>query len=106
MTLKAVPNYGPNEVQHRQVMADTMNQMMRGRANNTGTVTLAAGATSTDVIDNQFDSSMVPVLIPTTATAAAALATTYLSARDNGTFTLTHANTADIDRTFLYIRWG
>lgn len=106
MTLKTVPTTFANESQHRLVIAETVNRMMTGRANNTGTVTLTAGATSTAVIDPAFESSMVPVLIPTTANAAAALANVYLSARDNGTFTLTHANTGTTDRTFAYLRWG
>lgn len=87
-------------------VADTVNAMLRGRSNSVGTVTLTAGATSTVVTDNRFQSQMTVILTPTTANAATAIATTYLSSRGVGTFTLTHANTADTDKTFLYARLG
>lgn len=88
------------------LLTDTLNLVLRGRANNTGTFTLDAGSTSTTVVDPAFESSMVPLLIPTTAHAAAALSGLYVSSRDKGSFTLTHANTADVDKSFLYARWG
>lgn len=91
---------------HRYTLATAINQLLKGRSNNTGQVTLTPGATTTTVVDNQFNSDMVPLLMPTTANAAAALATTYVSARSKGSFTLTHANTGSADRTFLYVRWG
>lgn len=95
-----------DEKQHRLLLATAINRILKGVANNTGTVTLTAGTTATTVSDNQFESGMVPLLTPTTANAAGALATTYVSARTNGSFTLTHANDASTDRTFLYVRWG
>lgn len=91
---------------HLYLLAETSNLLLRGRANNTGTFTLTAGATSTVVTDPAFESSMVPLFTPTTANAAGALATTYVSARDKGQFTITHANAGSTDRTFLYVRWG
>ena len=105
MTLQALPITG-EESRHRLLLATTVNEILKGRANNTGSVTLTAGATTTTVTDNLFGSNMVPLLVPTTANAAAALATTYVSARANGSFTLTHANAATSNRTFLYVRWG
>ncbi len=41
-----------------------------------------------------------------TANAAAALATSYVSAVANGAFTITHANNAQIDRTFGFACLG
>lgn len=105
MTQKAVPLSGANE-QHRYVLAVAINELLKGRANNTGAVTLTPSVTTTTVEDNLFNSDMVPLLIPTTANAAAALANVYVSARANGSFTLTHANTGTTDRAFLYVRWG
>lgn len=86
--------------------AESINGLIAGKLDVTGEVTLTAGVASTVVEDNQFESNMVPVLIPTTANAATALATTYLSARDKGSFTLTHANNAETDRTYRYVRLG
>lgn len=105
MSLPYLQLSGPDAL-HRQLIAETINKMLSGRANNAGTLTLTAGATTTAVIDPAFESSMVPILIPTTANAAAAVTNVYLSTRVNGSFTLTHANTATTDRTFLYVRWG
>ena len=84
----------------------TVNEILKGRGNQVSTLTLAANVTTTTVTDNLFAADMVPVLIPTTANAATALATTYITTRTNGSFILTHANTATTDRTFLYIRGG
>lgn len=88
------------------VLARTINELLKGRANNTGTVTLTAGTTTTTVTNNVFQSTSVPVLMPTTANAAGALATTYVSSRTTGSFVLTHANAGSTDRSFLYLFWG
>lgn len=106
MTLRVIPTAGLDPAAQLLLTTETLNQVVKGRGNNTGTVTLTANAASTVVADNQFESSMVPALTPTTANAAAALATTYVSARAYGSFTLTHANNAQTDKTFLYTRRG
>lgn len=103
MSLQVLPLVGDNLT---YLLAETVNSMLKGRANNAGTFTLAAGVTTTVVEDNAFESSMVPVWSPTTANAAAAMTNVYVSARDKGSFTLTHANTATTDRTFIYTRQG
>lgn len=106
MTINAVPLSNPDAVLQSLLLSTTLNEVLKGRANNTGTLTLAAGVTTTVVADNLFQSDMVPLMTPTTSNAATALATTYVSVRANGSFTLTHANTGTTDRTFLYARWG
>lgn len=105
MSLNTLQLTGPESL-HRQLIAETVNKIMSGRANNAGTLTITANAATTTVIDPAFESSMVPVLMPTTANAAAALANVYVSSRAKGSFVLTHANNAQVDRTFLYVRWG
>jgi hypothetical protein len=105
MTLNVLQLYG-EEAQHRRQMAETINKILTGRANNANEFTLTAGATSTVVVDPAYESLMVPVFIPTTANAAAAVPTTYISARSKGSFTVTHANNGQTDKTFLYVRWG
>lgn len=88
------------------LLARAINALIQGRGNNVGEFTLTASVTSTTVSNNLFQSTQVPVLVPTTANAAAALATTYVSARANGSFTVTHANAVSTDRTFLYVFSG
>jgi hypothetical protein len=79
-------------------------ELFEGRRNTTGTVTLTANASSTTVTHLNFGADSVPHLTPATANAAAEVGagTLYVSARANGSFTLTHGNNAQADRTFLY----
>jgi hypothetical protein len=81
-----------------------ISELAAGRSNATGTVTLTANAGSTVVTDANFGTGSVPSLTPTTANAAAEIGagTMYVSARAAGSFTLTHANNAQNDRTFIY----
>lgn len=85
---------------------DQIEALLNGQSRNSGTLTLTAGATSTDVKDARFQSSQYVVLFPMTAHAAAVVASTYVSARTTGQFTITHTNTADVDKTFGYIFVG
>lgn len=89
-----------------RLIAEAVNQTIDGRLAPTGTVTLTASAASTVVADRYAGTDSVPIFVPTTANAAAALATTYVSARGKQTFTLTHANNAQTDRTFIYFVVG
>lgn len=89
-----------------KVLAQAINNLNNGRSSNMGTFTLTANAASTVVTDNLFESNQVVIWSPTTANAAGALATTYVSARAKGSFTLTHTNDAQVDKTFLYVRVG
>lgn len=106
MSIPHVATRSVDEKRQLQRIAESVNGLIDGKLDVTGALTLEAGQTSTVVLDNKFESNMVPVLIPTTANAADALATTYLSARAKGSFTLSHASSADTDLTFLYVRFG
>lgn len=68
----------------------------------TGTVTLTANAASTTLTDVRITASSVISLMPTTANAAAAIATTYIGTTAIGSATITHANNAQADKTFRY----
>jgi hypothetical protein len=85
----------------RQVAA-VVNRVVQGKLNCTGSVALAAGTTTTTVNDARATATSVVLLMPTTANAAVELGngTLFVSARDKGSFTLTHANNAQIDRWF------
>jgi hypothetical protein len=85
---------------------DQTEGLLNGQSRNRGSVTLTANAASTAVNDARFQSAQTVVLSPMTANAAAALATTYVSARTAKQFTLTHANNAQVDKTFEYIFVG
>lgn len=84
----------------------TINEMLRGRANNVGEVTLDPNVTTTTISDIRIKQTMTAVLIPRTANAAAAMTNVYISVVADGSITLIHANTATADRTFDYILHG
>lgn len=85
-------------------IVQAVRELIQGRSNAVGntTVTLRAGFTTTTVSDRLASASSHIDLMPLTANAAAALGSTYVSARGQYTFTLTHANNAQVDRTYGY----
>ena len=88
----------------RIVMA--VRQLMEGRSNAVGQVTLAASpATQTTVTSPTCAAGSVVLLSPRTANAAAALATTFVAA-GNGSFVVTHVSSPQTDRTFGWVALG
>ena len=87
-------------------IVETINTLLRGRANNVGEVTLTDSVTTTTVTDTRIKTQMKVYLAPRTANAAAALTNVYISSVDDGSFTLTHASAASTDRTFDYVFHG
>ena len=83
-------------------------QLSAGRSNAVGTVTLATGTATTVVADKNCAAGSTPLLTPASANAAAEAGngTIYVSAVANGSFTITHANSATTGRTFLYAILG
>ena len=83
-------------------------QLAAGRSNAVGTVTLTANASTSTVTDNNCSVGSVPILVPTTANAAAEIGngTMYISNVSDKSFTVTHANNAQVDRSFLYALHG
>lgn len=98
---------GMNERDLNRII-QSLQQLAAGRSNAVGTVTLAPSVATTVVTDNNFAPGSVPLLTPTTASASTEIGngTIYVSARANKSFTLTHANSATADRTFLYAILG
>lgn len=85
-------------------LALAIQQLAAGRSNATGVFTLAVSAATTTITDKNCAAGSVIIPIPTTANAATELGngTMYLSAKTNGSFTFTHANSATTGRTFSY----
>lgn len=101
MTIQTLPVSLENEREHRQLIATTINEMMKGRANNLGSATLGASTTTSIVEDPRITSSTKVFLAPASATAAAAAP--YVSAVGEGQFTITHDSDAATDRIFDYV---
>lgn len=106
MSITRVALRSVDSAQQLQRHAESINGLIDGKQDVISTCTLAAGVTTTTVTDNKFESTMALFFTPTTANAAGALAGMYVSTRSEGSFVLTHANTATVDRTFLYSRFG
>jgi hypothetical protein len=87
---------------------DAVRQLAQGRTNCTGTFTLAANTTSTTVAAPNVAPGTIILLSAQSADAAAALATTYVPPGNvsQGSFVVTHASAASVDRTFGFSGLG
>ena len=110
MTIQpSVPGLAPPSIEYdiatmRRWYA-VINQLTQGKMNCVGTVTLTANVASTTVSDPRVTAQSVILFMPTTANAAAEIGagTMYVGTRTQATsFVITHANNAQVDRTFAY----
>lgn len=101
-----VKPFDEDEARHRREIAGVLNNALQGKLNNTGSLTLAAGAATTTLTDKRIGANSVILIMPTTAHAAAELATLYFTAFVKGSCTVNHANNAQVDRTFKYAVLG
>ena len=85
-----------------------LQQIAAGRSNAVGSVTLATSSATTTVTTANCAQGSTPILTPASANAAAEVGsgTMYVSAVANGSFTITHANSAIAGRTFVYAILG
>lgn len=90
-----------NLKEHLRELAASINSIIDGKRNSSGTFTLTAGATSTVVTNERCSTDSKVLFSPRTSNAAGAVAATYVTVA-NGSFTVTHANTGTTDRTFAY----
>jgi hypothetical protein len=104
MTVAGYPTL-PQGADLRRVV-ETVQMVMRGKFNAVTTLTLAAGVTTTVFIDERIGGESFIGLTPLSANAAAAVPTTWVSARDKGQATITHANTASVDRAYSVLIIG
>ena len=83
-------------------------QLLEGRSNATGSVTLTPSATTTTVAAPTCAAGSAIFLFPQTANAAGALAGTYMLASNvtKERFIVSHANAGTTDRTFWWVALG
>lgn len=86
--------------------ANVIRNLVDGKSNNTGSITLTANATSTTLTDTRVGANSVIVFMPKTANAASAMTSLFVSARGTGTATLTHDSNAATDRHLEYVIIG
>ena len=95
----------PTTAETRRVV-EVVNRINQGKLNVASELTLTANVASTTLTDSRISPQAFIGLMPTTANAATALATTYIGTRLNGSATITHANNAQTDRTFALLIIG
>lgn len=101
MTLALPPQGG-----EPRAVARIVNDILQGKLNATMALTLTANAASTVLSDTRITAASFLAWMPRTSNAAAAIATTYVSARTAGSATFTHANNAQTDRNFIVLVIG
>jgi hypothetical protein len=99
---RRLPPFGGDQ----RAVAEIVNGIMDGKTNNTGTITLNSGSTSTTLTDARIGAESVIIMTPMTSNAAKEFSTCYVSARTNGSATLTHQNTGHSDLDYTYIVVG
>jgi hypothetical protein len=105
-----LPAYLADHAEFLRQIARVTNNLLLGKLNVGGIVSLQANAASTILTDARIGSQSAVLLVPTTASAAAELATGALyvpeTGRINGSAVIAHANNALADRTFRYAILG
>jgi len=91
-----------------RAVAYIVNNIMDGKINSTSSVTLDASSATSVVSDLRVGPDSVILFAPTTSNAALELASggMFTSSQGKQTFTITHANNAQVDRTFKYAVLG
>lgn len=104
MTIKgyqAVPVMLANEKEHRRQIAQAVNNQLGGKLNATASITLTASATSTTIIDSRIGANTFIGFTPRTLNASTAWTSgLYVSIKQNGQATITHASSPNTDQTF------
>ncbi len=98
MSLQAIPGSVKPDAGWFNRLVTTVNALV-SKANCAASLTLTASVTSTDMVDNRLSAVSVLTFMPTTANAAIAHGTIYVTDQKQGYAKINHANTADIDKT-------
>jgi len=102
-------NLAPGETHIGRIVA-ALRQLIAGRSNAAGAVTLVPNAASTTVAAPNCAATSAIFLFARSADAAAEVrnGTIYVAAASvaNGSFVITHANNSQTDRTFSYLAIG
>jgi hypothetical protein len=85
---------------------DVVNDILRGNFNATIDITLTANSATTALTNPLLSGMSGLYFSPLTANAAAEIPTLYVSAQGSHTATLTHTNSAQVDRTFKLLVIG
>lgn len=87
-------------------IVQAIRDLFAGRSNAVGEVTLTASDTTTTVTALNVGPDSKIFLMPKTANAKDDFASCWISAVDQGAFTITHPSDADTDKTFFWVALG
>jgi hypothetical protein len=99
---RRLPPFGGDQ----RAVAEIVNNIMDGKTNNIGKVTLAQSATTTTLTDARIGIDSVILFTPLSDHSASEMAHLYISAQTTGSATITHRNTGHTDLNFQYIVVG
>lgn len=96
---------GENDI---RTIVFVINQLAQGRNNATGSVTLTANQATTTVTAVSCGSGSTVLLFPETTSAGTEFGagTLKVGTVSNGSFVITHVNSATADRTFRWVALG
>lgn len=97
-----VPLSIPDTGQHLRLVSTSLNNTINGKLNSTGIITLTASSTTSTLTDARISGNSVILFMPTTANARTALNGLHVSARADGSATLTHASSGNTDQNLSY----
>lgn len=95
-----VPAPPPDWQQAWALRLGTMVNVLLQKANCAADLTLAPNAASTTMTDPRLSAVSVLTFMPTTANAATAKGTIYVTGQNKGAAVINHANNAQVDKTF------
>jgi hypothetical protein len=99
---RRLPPFGGDQ----RAVAEIVNGIMDGKTNNTGTITLRSSNTTTTLTDARIGAESVIIMTPMSENAAKEFGSAFISARTNGSATITHKNTGHADLNYTYIVVG
>jgi hypothetical protein len=105
---QTVPEFIPDEKEHRRKLARAVNQNMQGKMNAFIDFTLTASVGSSTLIDPRIGYYSTLLFMPMTAHAAAELTSLYVpqATMQSGQAVIQHANNANADKTFRVLIIG
>ena len=98
---RSLPAFGGDQ----RAVAEVVRGMLDGKTNNTGAITLTQSQTTTTLTDARIGATTVILFSPLNDKGAAELGTLYVSARGQGTATLTHGS-HNFDMKYAYALIG
>jgi len=108
MRISIPPSFLSDDPEWKRAVGRWMLEVNQGHLNNIGNVTLTANVTSTTVVDARAGVNSFIGFMPTTVNAATEFGagTLFVSTQGKQTFTITHVNNVQADRTFRYAILG